>query len=83
MSTQNYPGVVDRVKASFGDTLAIIGFMIIFSYTFSHIEDVPDNVRIICLVFVFFLYVSCVLRVTRGRLPVHWRIYTNMRFAHR
>jgi len=56
MTEENYPGILDRVKAIFIDGIVIIVYMFIVSYIFSLFENVPDNARIIAFVFIFFLY---------------------------
>ena len=56
MTEENYAGVADRVKAVVTDSIVIVIFMIIVTYTFSIFENVPDNARIIAFVFIFFLY---------------------------
>jgi uncharacterized RDD family membrane protein YckC len=56
MTEENYPGILDRVKAIFIDGIIIIVYMFIVSYIFSLFENVPDNARIIAFVFIFFLY---------------------------
>lgn len=53
---KNYPSVFDRVKAIVADTACILIFMAIAAYIFSLFENVPDSVRIIVFVFIFFLY---------------------------
>jgi uncharacterized RDD family membrane protein YckC len=53
---QNYPGVFDRVKAIFADTVVMIVFMVIATYVFSMFENVTDSVRIFTFIFIFFLY---------------------------
>jgi|JI7StandDraft_1071085.scaffolds.fasta_scaffold13535_8 uncharacterized RDD family membrane protein YckC len=56
MTEENYPRVFDRVKAIFTDGLVIIIFMFVLTYIFSLFESVPDNARIIAIVFIFILY---------------------------
>lgn len=56
MENEIYPGVADRVKAVVADSIVIIIFMIIVTYSFSIFENVPDNARIIAFIFIFFLY---------------------------
>ena len=52
----DHPGVSDRVKAVLADSMMIILFMVIITYTFAMFENVPDYARIIAFVFVFILY---------------------------
>lgn len=56
MTTENYPGVTDRVKAVLADSIVLIIFMFIVTYAFSLFEHVPDNARIIAFIFIFVLY---------------------------
>jgi uncharacterized RDD family membrane protein YckC len=56
MTTENYPGVSDRVKAILADSMVIIIFMFVAAYTFSIFNYVPDNARIIAFIFIFVLY---------------------------
>ncbi len=56
MTEENYPGVLDRVKAIMTDGIVIIIFIFTISYVFSLFESVPDNARIIAFVFIFLLY---------------------------
>lgn len=52
----DYPGVFDRVKAVVCDSVVIILFMLVVSYSFSIFEHVPNNTRIIAFTFIFILY---------------------------
>jgi len=56
MTEENYPGVFDRIKAILTDSIVVIGLMFAASYIFSRFESVPDNARIIAVVFIFILY---------------------------
>lgn len=56
MNEKIYPGVFDRVKAVVADSIVLILFMIIITYTFSSFEEVPEMARIIAFVFIFLLY---------------------------
>lgn len=56
MTENNYPGVLDRVKAVVADSVVIIIFMIIITYIFSAIGNVPDNARKFAFIFIFILY---------------------------
>ncbi|MDP3445553.1 MAG: hypothetical protein Q8T08_22055, partial [Ignavibacteria bacterium] len=42
-----FPGVLDRVKAIVTDSVVILLFIIIATYTFSFFDNVPDNKRVI------------------------------------
>lgn len=54
--SQNYPGVLERMKAAFADSIVIIIFMVITTNIFSAMENVSDQMRIIAFVFIFWLY---------------------------
>ena len=56
MTEKNYPGVSNRVKAVVADSVVIIAFMFIVTYSFEYFENVPDNARIIAFIFIFILY---------------------------
>lgn len=56
MEKENYPNVLDRVKAVLADSLVIIIFMLIVTYVFSLFENVHENLRILAFVFIFLLY---------------------------
>ena len=56
VDTVIYPGVSDRVKAAFTDSLVVVGLMILITYVFSTFENVPDSARMIAFLFVFGLY---------------------------
>ncbi|MDY8135585.1 RDD family protein [Aquimarina sp. 2201CG5-10] len=56
ISEKIYPGVFDRVKAVFVDSVVIIIFMVIITDIFSSFENVPGNARIIAFIFIFCLY---------------------------
>ena len=56
MTEDNYPGVADRVKAMVLDYLMIIAFLFVFTYAISIFEHVPDIVKKIAFIFIFFLY---------------------------
>jgi uncharacterized RDD family membrane protein YckC len=47
-----FPGVLDRVKAIVTDSVVILLFIIIATYTFSFFDNVPDNVKIAAFVFI-------------------------------
>lgn len=54
--TQEYPTVLERVKAMFMDSITMVLFMLIATQVFSFFEKVPDIVRIVTFVFIFLLY---------------------------
>jgi len=56
MEIENYPNVLDRVKAVIADSFIIILFMLIVTYLISLFENVHENVRILAFVFIFLLY---------------------------
>jgi uncharacterized RDD family membrane protein YckC len=51
-----FPGVLDRVKAIVTDSVVMLLFIIIATYTFSFFDNVPDNAKIAAFVFIFILY---------------------------
>lgn len=51
-----FPGVLDRVKAIVTDSVVMLLFIIIITYTFSFFDNVPDNAKIAAFVFIFILY---------------------------
>ncbi len=53
---QDYPGVLDRVKAIVADSAVMIAFMIIAAYGFSLFTDVPVFARKMAFIFIFLLY---------------------------
>jgi len=56
MSEEIYPEILDRVKAVVTDSVVIVAFIIIMTYTFSIFDTVPNNIRIITFVFIFVFY---------------------------
>ena len=56
MKKENYPGLLERVKAVVTDSFVLVLFIIIVTYSFSAFENVPDYARIIAFVFIFLLY---------------------------
>jgi uncharacterized RDD family membrane protein YckC len=56
MTTEVYPGLLDRIKALIADSIVIVILIFIISSVFSWFEHVPDIARIIAFVFVFLLY---------------------------
>ncbi|MFD2970175.1 RDD family protein [Sphingobacterium bambusae] len=56
VSEENYPGVFIRVKALVVDGFFLLVLMFILSSVFSAFQHVPDSVRLLSFVFVFFLY---------------------------
>ncbi len=56
MKEENYPRVIDRVKAVMADSFLIIILMFVISYVFTLFGSVSDNARIIAFVFLFLLY---------------------------
>ena len=51
-----YPGIIQRVKAIFVDSLVIVVFIAVASSVFSSFKDTPDSVRIGAFIFIFALY---------------------------
>lgn len=68
MLDQNYPGIFDRVKAVFVDSLVLIIFMIIITDIFSFFDTVSDTIRIISFVFIFILYDPILISFFGGTL---------------
>jgi uncharacterized RDD family membrane protein YckC len=77
MNETNYPGVYDRVKAIVVDAFVLILFMMMASYVFSLFENVPDIIRVIAFVFIFFLYdpiFTCTFGGTLGHMLIGIRV---------
>ncbi len=55
-TTQNFPGVLDRVKAIVADGIITIIFMFIAYLLFSLFDNVADSARMIVFIFIFVLY---------------------------
>ena len=51
-----YPSVLERMKATFIDTVVIILLMFVFSFLFSFFDVESENLRMIIFVVVFALY---------------------------
>ncbi len=56
MTENNYPGVLDRVKAVVADSVVLVILMLMITYVFSAFENVPDNARMFAFIFIFILY---------------------------
>lgn len=56
MNQVKFPGVLDRVKAIVTDSVVMVLFIIVITYTFSFFDNVPDKAKIAAFVFVFILY---------------------------
>jgi uncharacterized RDD family membrane protein YckC len=56
IETTVYPLISDRYKAVFIDAMVIIGFWILFSYLFSAIGSVHENVKMAAYIFSVALY---------------------------
>ena len=56
MDHENYPGLIERVKAVFADSVVIVLLMFATSYVFSAFQNVPDSYRIWMMIFIFGLY---------------------------
>ncbi|GGH14857.1 RDD family protein [Sphingobacterium alkalisoli] len=52
----HYPGLLERVKAIVIDNVLVLGSLFLVSAIISAFGGAPDSVRIICLLFIFFLY---------------------------
>lgn len=63
-----YPGVSARVKAIFTDSLILIVMMLVMSAVFSSFENVAEQLRILAMVFIFFLYDPIFTSLTGGTL---------------
>jgi uncharacterized RDD family membrane protein YckC len=51
-----YANLPSRIKAAVIDSIIMIGFMFLCSEILSNFESVPNYVRILLFVFIFFLY---------------------------
>lgn len=51
-----YAILLSRIKAAFIDSIIIVGSMFLFSEILSNFESVPNYVRIVLFIFIFFLY---------------------------
>lgn len=57
MKEQNlYAGILERIKAITIDGIVMVIFIIIATYLLSLFQEVPDSIRIIVFVFIFFIY---------------------------
>ncbi len=56
MNAENYPGIIERVKAFVFDTFIMVVFMFITAFIFNHFENVTDNARMIAFIFIYLLY---------------------------
>jgi len=56
MNKKQYPGIIERIKAVAVDTFVILTLMIVFSFIFSNLENLPNKFRIVAFVFIFYLY---------------------------
>ncbi|MBT4730154.1 MAG: RDD family protein, partial [Bacteroidetes bacterium] len=54
--TDEYPGILKRVKAYVADWVVILLLMIIAYLIFSQFKNVADSVRIIVFLFIFLIY---------------------------
>ena len=54
--TDEYPGILKRVKAYVADWVVILLLMIIAYLIFSQFNNVADSVRIIVFLFIFLIY---------------------------
>lgn len=64
--TREYPTIIHRVKAVFTDTVIIILFMYTLSDFFSLFENVPNGVRVLAFIFLFFLYEPLLVSLLGG-----------------
>ncbi|MBL4715332.1 MAG: RDD family protein [Bacteroidia bacterium] len=53
---QDYPKLIDRIKAAFVDVLVLLALMVAVSSIFSSFDNVPDGIRIAAFIFIFGLY---------------------------
>jgi uncharacterized RDD family membrane protein YckC len=56
MVNEDYPGIVERVKAVLMDYAALLVVMIVVTLIFSLFEEVPENLRMLTSLFIFILY---------------------------
>ena len=56
MEEDNYPGVIERVKAVTFDGIVYIGLMYMISYFFLLFEKVNDGARAFAFIFIFLIY---------------------------
>ena len=57
MKEQNlYAGILERIKVITIDGIVMVIFIIIATYLLSLFQEVPDSIRIIVFVFIFFIY---------------------------
>jgi len=71
MNKKDKPGVFLRVKASTIDSIIIIVFMGLAADLFSRFDNVPDYVRILAFVFIFFLYEPLMVSIAGATFGHH------------
>ncbi|WDF70062.1 RDD family protein [Sphingobacterium oryzagri] len=67
-STPVYPSVAIRVKAMVIDAALLLLMMFLLASIFSSFEYVPDTVRLLSFIFVFFLYEPLTVSLFAGTL---------------
>jgi uncharacterized RDD family membrane protein YckC len=68
MNTMPYAGVSDRVKAVISDSIIVFLLLLITTYVFSIIEQVPDRARILAFTIIVVLYDPICTSVLGGTL---------------
>lgn len=53
---EKYASLIDRIKATFIDSLVIVGMLFAATEILTFFENVPDLVKMFLFVFIFFLY---------------------------
>lgn len=77
MTLQQYPSLLERMKAVVADYVVMIIFFIMFTYIFEAIGDVSNGVRIGALIFLVGLYdplCTSLLGGTLGHLMIGLRV---------
>ncbi len=65
-----FPGVGDRIKAAFFDSIVMVGFMFLFSFIYSQFGHVDQRLKILSVLFVFVLY-DPIFTALRGQTIGH------------
>ena len=65
---KDYPVLLDRFKAVFVDTVILIILLKIITDIFSLFDNVPDIIRAIAFIFIFFLYNPIFISVFGGTI---------------
>ncbi|MBT30882.1 MAG: RDD family protein [Thalassobius sp.] len=64
----NYPSLLNRIKATVADSFVMVLLIVLFTYIFTLFGDIPDNVKMIVVLFIFVFYDPILISLLGGTI---------------